>query len=163
MKNNGKEIKPEATKSGTSQQQENTLFSAKEVKVIVKDFVAAFISGQVKINFPDSKSIFDLRKEKGEKTTSEEACKQMLEIKTYFLKNVGICAGTTKATPEEQEKALNEVFSDLIAYRISNRIDGVFIEYALEARIKRLEEGIDKVNNLVKEIVEWIMNQVVDK
>ena len=81
-------------------------------------------------------------------------------IKNRFIDKVAVCAGTKKATPEEQEVALSIMFSNIVAMRNGNRIKGVFTEYALEARIRRLEEGIDKVNNLVEEIVEWIMSGV---
>jgi hypothetical protein len=155
---------PEKNKSSSPLEREGkTLFSEREIKAIVKDFVGAYISGQIKILFPTIECIIDGEEERGGKISRTEAARIESEIKRDFSKRIAICAGATKATQKEQEVALSELFDNIISMRNGERIKGVFTDYGLEARIKRLEEGIDKVNNLVEEIVEWIMRGVVDK
>jgi hypothetical protein len=74
-----------------------------------------------------------------------------------FGDEIGIVAGTKQATTDEQQHAINDLFDIILACRFGNRIHGVFMEYALETRIRNLEEGLEKVNHLVEEIVEWLM------
>jgi len=147
-------------KSSSLQRVAKPLFSEKEVRTIVKDFVSAYISGQIKIIFPTAEDIMGHTKNTKKEMDYKKAC---MELKINFKDLVAVASGTKKSTPEKQETAINDLFGKIIAMRNGGRIEGVFTEYALEARIMRLEEGIDKVNNLVKEIIEWIMGGVVDK
>jgi len=130
---------------------------------IVKDFVSAYISGQIKIIFPTAEAIMKLAKNTKKTIDYKKACQEEMRLKVHIRDLIGIASGTEKSTPEEQETAINNLFGKIIALRNGERIEGMFTEYALEARIRRLEEGIDVVNNLVKEIIEWIMRGVVDK
>jgi len=150
-------------KSSSLQRVAKPLFSEKEVRTIVKDFVSAYISGQIKIDFPTAYSILERAKRTKESMDYKKAHERELQVKFQIEELIEIASGTTKSTPEEQETAISELFGRIITMRNSKRIEGVFTEYALEARIRRLEEGIDTVNNLVKEIIDWIMKGVVDK
>ena len=164
MKNDDTKTKKKQAEEGSPQQREGeALFSEKEVRAIVKDFVSAYISGQIKIIFPSADSIMLTKEKQGNAIDFKQAAQIELRIKSSFRELIAVCAGAKEATPAEQEKAINQLFNDVVSLRNGGRIEGVFTEYALEARIGRLEEGIDKINNLVEEIVEWIYRGVVDK
>jgi len=150
-------------KSSSLQGVAKPLFSEKEVRTIVKDFVSAYISGQIKIIFPTAKAILEHSKNTKKSMDYKKACEQEFKVKTQTVKLIEIASGTKKSTPEKQETAINDLFGVIISLRNGERIEGMFTEYALEARIGKLEEGIDVVNSLVKEIIEWIMSGVVDK
>ena len=85
------------------------------------------------------------------------------ENKTAFRNRIAICLGSKKATPDELRAAICELFDIILAFRNGNRIQGVFYEHDLETRVRGVEEGLDKVNNLVEEIVEWITGLPPDR
>lgn len=144
------------------QQEAEPIFSENESRAIVKDFIEAYISGQVEIDFPTARAVYVYDKSVGKNISIDEATKIEINIKTEFNKNVRICTGTLESTPQERRKAIDNLMSDLIFFRCSDKIKGSFTEFTFSDRIGRLEEGMDKVNNLVKEIVEWLMKDVVD-
>lgn len=64
------------------------------------------------------------------------------------------------ATTEEQKKAMNYLFQRILALRTGNRLEGRFVEYTLEERLSKLEEGLSITNNLVEQIIEWLRSGV---
>jgi hypothetical protein len=157
-----KAIEPSEIKS-SSKIDEKTLFSEKEIKAIVKDFIAAYISGQITIHFPNAEDLMDMARREGGIKDFKQASKEENNLKMNFRTRMATCVGAIKSTPEEQMASINGFFETIIAMRNGGRIIGVFTEYPLEVRIKRLEEGLEVTNNLVKEIVEWIYRGTVEK
>lgn len=47
----------------------------------------------------------------------------------------------------------------ILAFRSGDRIEGKFMDYELEERIHRIEEGLSITNNLVQEIIEWLYRE----
>jgi uncharacterized protein YicC (UPF0701 family) len=92
----------------------------------------------------------------GKKFSYAEGIAKEIAVKTEFANNIAICLGANPSTNEELQKAINRIFRDILIYRNGDRIEGAFIESDLESRIRNLEEGLEKVNNLVEEIVEWL-------
>ncbi len=64
--------------------------------------------------------------------------------------------GSKPSTPEELQKTIEELFDAILILRCGGRIIGAFMESDLEERTRRLEQGLEKVNNLAEQIVEWI-------
>jgi hypothetical protein len=133
------------------------LYSDREIRRIVKEFLEAYISGQVEIVFPEANDILAIWKQIGRKLDWVAAEKEANDLRVLFMKQIAICAGSTKATPEEMEDSLEQVFRDIISYRNSKRLKGVFHDLGIENRLHELEEGLEKTNKLVEEIVEWLM------
>lgn len=148
--------KEQESKGKIPDQKTKALFSQKEIRTIVKDFAAAYISGQIKIHFLDAQQQLQFANLRGEKLSYVEAEKKELDMKNTLKTNIAISVGAKRSTPEEFQKAIDDLFDDILAYRNGGRIEGVFMEYAMEVRIRQLEEGMEAVNNLVEEIVEWV-------
>jgi hypothetical protein len=133
------------------------LFSDKEIRNIVRDFANAYIAGQVTISFPSLDDVMAVRQSEGHPMSKSEAHVLALDLSVRFADLISICVGTKEATPEEVQKATNDVFRDIIMYRNSRRIKGVFHDYGTDSRLCRLEDGMEKVNKLIEELVEYLM------
>lgn len=139
------------------------LYSDKEIKMIVKDFIAAYISGQIQVSFPNATEYTNIAKASNEKIDFKEARDREDKGKRLFRNQISRCIGEEKVTAESQTAATKSLFLTIVALRNGERITGVFTEYALESRIRQLEEGQEKANTLIQEIVDWIYRGVVDK
>lgn len=157
MENN--ESKPDEKQQDEAEPTEETgkpLLSEREVRSIVKDFAIAYVEGRIKIDIPTAQERMEFAKKVGEKLKYAEAFDAEGGHKIRFRTKIAICLGAKKATPDELQNAICDLFDDILAMRNGNRIQGVFYEHNLETRVKEIEEGLDKVNNLVEEMVEWI-------
>jgi len=157
MQDNGKNSE-KLTETSTSQKKVfKPLFSEREIRNIVRDFIDAYIAGQVKVNFPTASTVISVLKNKGKTINQADAEAKALNRKVDFMKTVAICTGTEKATPEEVQAAIGSVFQDIISFRNSRRLEGVFHDEGTETRLSRLEEGMEKANKLIEELVEYLM------
>lgn len=139
------------------------LLSQKEVRSIVKDFAIAYVEGRIQLDLPTAQERRNFAKRKGQKLSDAEAVDEEAEYKMTFRNMVAISLGSKKATPDELGKTISDLFDGILALRNGDRIKGVFCEHDLEARVKEIEEGLDKVNNLMEEIVEWITGLPADR
>jgi hypothetical protein len=163
MQDNDEKTDEEQEKRLASTKQETKpILSRREIRGIVRDFIVAWLSGQIKLDFPTAKEAIDVAKVAGRTIDFDQARKQEVNGKTTFRRCVNICVGAVEATPEEQQKALSEMFDTIVRFRNGDRIIGNFMNYELEERISHLEEGLNVTNNLVEEIVEWIYRGRVD-
>jgi hypothetical protein len=157
MQNEGeKSGKEQTTTKAPEKAEAKPLFSRREIRDIVKDFILAWLSGHVKIEFPTCEELLAVAKQSGNKLDYSGARDREVRAKAEFRQCVNICSGAVKATSEEQQKALNEVFDTILALRNGGRISGKFMDFELEQRIHRLEEGLTVTNNFVQEIIEWL-------
>jgi uncharacterized protein YicC (UPF0701 family) len=163
LQNNGLPKEQQSGKENTIEQPTKPLFSQKEIRAIVKDFAVAYISGQIKIQFVCADERMEIARKTGEKFDYTQALRYELDMKTTFRDKVAVCIGAKKSTAKELEETINGLFNDIVTFRNGGRIEGVFIEYSSESRIRELEEGLEKVNNLVEEIVEWIYKGVSER
>jgi hypothetical protein len=132
------------------------LLSQREIRSIVKDFAIAYLEGRIKIGFVNAEEKMAIAGIRGQKIDRATALDKEIQEKVLFRNRVAVCLGSKKATSDELQQAISELFDTILSYRNGQRIEGVFSEYSLTARVKEIEEGLDKVNNLVEEIVEWI-------
>ncbi len=79
-----------------------------------------------------------------------------LKIKEHYIDLLSICAGTKKATAEEQEKAVTEVFRILLMFRSANRIEGKIISNDLEKRVEELEKTMKTQGKFVEQITAFL-------
>jgi hypothetical protein len=145
------------TLTATSKARCKPLFSDREIRNIVRDFANAYIAGQVTITFPDQDDVMAVQQSGGKVISKSQAHILALDLSLDFATMISICVGTKEATPEEIQEAINTVFRNIIIYRNSQRIKGVFHDYGTESRLCRLEEGMEKVNKLIEELVEYLM------
>jgi hypothetical protein len=149
-------------------EKEELLFSENETKSIVKGFISGYISGRVTINFPTPSEIecmasaLDMPEVR---TLDEKSKKTAIELALFKARQkvpdlIAICCGTKPASVSEQKKAFNDLFELILAYRTSGRILGEFLNYDIAERVMKLEEGIEKINNLLKQLVEIHSNEM---
>src|SRR3990170_3224313 len=104
-------------------QESAALFSQKDIRRFVMEFVSSWIRGDITIRFPTAaelskKTLLSIAFPVDPSVNAE------LKIKEYYVDLLSICAGTKQATVEEQEKAITEVFRMLLMLRSANRIEG---------------------------------------
>ena len=139
------------------------LLSQREIRSIVKDFAIAYVEGRIKLDIPNAQERFDLAQRKEQKMSYAEAVDAEAQYKTAFRNKIAICLGSKKATPDELKNAISTLFDEILSLRNGHRIEGVFYEHDLEVRVREIEVGLDKVNNLMEEIVEWITGLPSDR
>jgi len=144
-------------KTDTPKKQEATsIFLETEIRDTVKNFLLAWLRGQIKIQFRTANEIFQRSKLEGTKMDFKQASTEEVNSKKTFVDIAEICLGTKPSTPEEQQKAIGELFGWILTFRAGGRIEGWFLESDLEQRLSRIEKGLTVTNNLVQEIVDWL-------
>jgi len=146
---NKEKTKPSEEKRAVS------IFTEQEVRSTVKGFVLAWLRGHIEITFPDKEEILRFFKEDVKQDVSAIKATQLeVYTKKNFRDLILICSDVKPATPEEQRKALSDLFNAILIFRSSRRLEGEFLEYNFEERLRRLEGGLAVTNNLVKELIE---------
>jgi len=131
------------------------LFSPSEVRKFATEFVASWIRGDIIIRFPTAAEL-------SKKTPLsiafpvDPSVNAEMKIKEHYIDLLSVCAGTKKASTEEQEKAINEVFRMLLMFRSANRIEGKIISNDLEKRVEELEKNMKSQEKLVGQITEFL-------
>ena len=91
------------------------LFSPSEVRDVVSEFVASWIRGDIVIRFPTAAEL-------SKKTPLniafpvDPSVNAELKIKEHYVDLLSVCAGIKKASTEDQEKAIQEVFRMLLMF-----------------------------------------------
>ena len=131
------------------------LFSPSEVRKFVAEFVASWIRGDIIVRFPTAAEL-------SKKTPLsiafpvDPSVNAEMKIKEHYINLLSVCAGTKKASTDEQEKAINEVFRMLLMFRSANRIEGKIISNDLEERMEELEKNVKSQEKLVGQITEYL-------
>jgi hypothetical protein len=134
------------------------LFSEKEVRRFVTEFVSSWIRGDITIRFPTAAEL-------AKKTPfaiafpTDPSVNAELKIKEHYIDLMSICAGTKPATAEEQEKAINETFRMLLMFRSANRIEGKIISNDIEKRVEDLEKTMKSTGKLVEQITGFLFKE----
>ena len=131
------------------------LFSPKEIRKFVTEFVSSWIRGDLIIRFPTAAEL-------AKKTPlsiafpTDPSVNAELKIKEHYVDQLSIIAGTKPASIDEQEKAIAEVFKMLLMFRSANRIEGKIISNDLEKRIDKLEKTVENQSKLVDQITGFL-------
>ena len=139
-----------------------TLLSRENVSRIVTEFVSSWIRGDIVIRFPTAA---ELSKKNPLAITfpTDPSISQELKIKEHYIDLLLVCAGITKASAEELEKAVTEVFRMLLMFRSANRIEGKIISNDLEKRVATLEEKTQSMRKLVEQITGFLFKEKIPK
>ena len=127
------------------------LYSEKDIRRFVSEFVSSWIRGDIIIRFPTAVEL-------AKKTPlsiafpTDPSVNAELKIKEHYVELLSIIAGTKPASAEEQKKAIDEVFRILLMFRSANRIEGKIMSNDLERRIQDLE----KTNAIQAKLVDQI-------
>ena len=134
------------------------LFSQKEIRRFVTEFVSSWIRGDITIRFPTAAEL-------AKKTPlaiafpTDPSVNAELKIKEHYIDLMSICAGTKPATAEEQEKAIKETFRMLLMFRSANRIEGKIISNDIEKRVEELEKTMKSTGKLVEQITGFLFKE----
>ncbi|MCW4045365.1 MAG: hypothetical protein NWE94_07615 [Candidatus Bathyarchaeota archaeon] len=135
-----------------------TLFSQDDITKFVKEFISAWIRGDITIRFPTAAEL-------SKKTPLsiafpvDPSVNAELKIKEHYVDLLSICTGTKQATAREQEKAVAEVFRMLLMFRSANRIEGKILSSDLEKRITQLEKTAESTSKLVEQITAFLFKE----
>jgi hypothetical protein len=149
-----RKTKPETTPVAGS----SALFSPKDVRRTVQEFVSAWIRGDIIIRFPTAA---ELSKKNPLAITfpTDPSINEELKIKEHYVDLLMVCAGIKTASAEEQEKAITEVFRMMLMFRSANRIEGKLLPNDLEKRVSALEEKVQSTGKLVEQITGFLFKE----
>ena len=139
-------------------QEPETLFSQKDIRKVVIEFVSAWIRGDITIRFPTAAEL-------SKKTPLsiafpvDPSVNAELKIKEHYVDLLSICAGTKQATAAEREKAITEVFRMLLMFRSANRIEGKIMSSDMEKRVDQLEKMVQSNSKLVEQITTFLFKE----
>ena len=131
------------------------LYSEKDVRVIVDEFVTSWIKGDIIIRFPTASELgkqnpLSIAFPKDPSVSAE------LKIKEHYIDLILVCAGVKSASSEEQQKAISEVFKMILMFRSANRIENKNILKDLEKRVTELEKIQQNQMKLVDQITAFL-------
>jgi hypothetical protein len=139
-------------------QESAALYTPKDVRRIVTEFVSSWIRGDLIIRFPTAAEL-NKRNPLAVGFPMDPSVNQELKIKEHYIDLLSICAGTKPASPEEQEKAIVEVFRMMLMFRSANRIEGKILGGDLEKRVSDLEEKQRGTGKLVEQITGYLFKE----
>jgi uncharacterized protein YicC (UPF0701 family) len=134
------------------------LFSEGDVRKLVSEFVSSWIRGDIIIRFPTAAEL-------SKKTPLsiafpvDPSVNAELKIKEHYVDLLSVLAGIKKASAEEREKAVGEVFKMLLMFRSANRIEGKIISNDLEKRIADVEKTLNSTSKLVEQITGYLFKE----
>ncbi len=135
-----------------------TLYSPKDVRRIVTEFISAWIKGDIIIRFPTAAEL-SKKNPIAIAFPTDPSVNEELKIKEHYVDLLMICAGVKPATTEELEKAMNEVFRMLLMFRSANRIEGKIMSNDLEKRVATVEEKLESNGKLVEQITGFLFKE----
>ena len=143
---------------GKQAQALDPLFSQNDVRKIVFEFVLSWIRGDIVIRFPTAAEL-------AKKTPLslafpvDPSVNAELKIKEHYVDLLSVCAGIMKASFEEQEKAIQEVFKMLLMFRSANRIEGKIISNDFEERLADVEKSLDSISKTVQQVTGYLFKE----
>ena len=131
------------------------LYSDKDVRRIVNEFITSWIRGDIIIRFPTASELskqtpLSIAFPKDPSVSAE------LKIKEHYVDLLMICAGVKPASSDEQQKAISEVFKMMLMFRSANRIEGKIISNDIEKRVAELEKTMQSQTKLVEQITGYL-------
>jgi len=131
------------------------LFSSTDVRRFVTEFVSSWIRGDIVLRFPTAaelskKTPFSIAFPVDPSVNAE------LKIKEYYVDLLSTVAGIKKASEEEHERAIAEVFRILLMFRSANRIEGKIVSNDIERKIEEIERDLKTQKKLVEQITEFL-------
>lgn len=131
------------------------LYSDKDVRRIVDEFVTSWIRGDIIIRFPTASELskqtpLNIAFPKDPSVSAE------LKIKEHYVDLLLVCAGVKPASNDEQQKAISEVFKMMLMFRSANRIEGKIISNDIEKRVSELEKAQLSQTKLVEQITGFL-------
>jgi hypothetical protein len=134
------------------------LFSESDIRKLVSEFVSSWIRGDIIIRFPTAAEL-------AKKTPlsiafpTDPSVNAELKIKEHYIDLLSVLAGIKKASSEEQNKAVDDVFKMLLMFRSANRIEGKIISNDFEKRLSDAEKILISTTKLVDQITGFLFKE----
>ena len=131
------------------------LFSEKDIRRYVSEFVSSWIRGDIVIHFPTAAEL-------AKKTPlsiafpTDPSVDAELKIKEHYVDLLSIIAGTKPSSTDEKEEAIDGVFKMMLMFRSANRIEGKIISNEIEKRVRELERTSENQGKLVDQITAFL-------
>jgi hypothetical protein len=158
VKDNDEDKKVIKVRIRKSKEDPATLFSPKEVRHIVTEFVTSWIKGEIIIRFPTAAEL-SKKNPLVIAFPSDPSVNAELKIKEHYIDLLSICAGIKPAPSEEQDKAVTDVFRMMLMFRSANRIEGKIMSSDIEKRVETLEDKIQTNSKLVEQITGFLFKE----
>ncbi len=153
MQNGHDESKEEHSPTDETANSAPCLFSQLDIKNIIKDFHSAWLRNEVSIDFPKTEDIRSQAKVDGEKLDKRIAHREALGHKVRFLDLIAQCTDISETTLQQQQKALNELYQLIVAYRIGDRIKGKWGEsYHVREQLEQFDQRLQALEKTVEEM-----------
>ena len=137
---------------------ESSLFSKKEVRRVVTEFVSSWIKGEIIIRFPTAAEL-SKKNPLAIAFPTDPSVNEELKIKEHYIELLLVCAGIKPASAAEQEKVVEDVYRMLLMFRSANRIEGKIMSNDLEKRVAALEEKLQATGKLVEQITGFLFKE----
>jgi hypothetical protein len=134
------------------------LFTQADIRRFVTEFVSSWIRGDITIRFPTAAEL-SKKNPLAVAFPTDPSVKEELKIKEHYIDLLSTCAGIKPATPQEQEKAVTDVFKILLMFRSANRIEGKIISNDIEKRVAALEEKTQTTTKLLEQITDFLFKE----
>ena len=131
------------------------LYSEKDIRRFVSEFVSSWIRGDIIIRFPTAAEL-------AKKTPlsiafpTDPSVNAELKIKEHYVDLLSVIAGTKPSSAEEQKKAIDEVFKMLLMFRQRIASKAKSSQTTLEKRIQDLEKTTANQTKLVEQITGFL-------
>lgn len=152
------EMNDEIKTDNTTKTDELSLFTLKEKQDVVKGFIRARIAGKVRIDYVQKDQMKEFMRIQGHDITDEQATECTIKAVERMNTMIGQCTNSN-ITESDQNKAIEDLFQELIRIRGGDRIIGEFWDYELEKRLETLEQKVDSTINLLTKEVRWLKEQ----
>jgi hypothetical protein len=139
------------------------LFSQEEIHNIVKEFIRAYTRGQVTIELA-LPSHLEYNLNWGALPSNDFIkMSDALNQRNFLKENIKICVGITKASAEEYEKAINNLFEIILILRMTDSMKGTFFLTDIDGRLISAEQKLAKLihdqeisDKLIRRILDYI-------
>ena len=139
------------------------LFSRKEVEDIVKEFVRAYIRGQVTLS-PVVPT--DIENNPNLATLPDNQAVRLsdaINLRTSIKDMICIVAGTKTATDHEYEKCVSDLFETISIMRLTDSMKGFILTTDVDGRLTSLEQNIKDITDkqdqddlLIRRILDYL-------
>jgi len=127
-----------------------SIFSAEERREVVASFCKAFLSGKLRVLSWTQGVVVDIST--GKKTPREE----LFFTKKTFTNTLAVACGMGGGTQEQIDRAVEEIFGALLAWRGGGLIEGEFATFDQEAKLKALESRVESLEKLMLQLIEEV-------
>ena len=139
------------------------LFSRKEVENIVKEFVRAYIRGQVTLSLVLPTDIENNPNLATLPHNQAVRLSDVINLQTSIKDMICIVAGTKTATDHEYEKCVSGLFEAILIMRSTDSMKGFFLTTDVEGRLTSLEQNMKDITDkqdqddiLIRRILDYL-------